>query len=272
MEQTNVVAEVGQNQVPKKKGLAIILCLLGGMIGLHKFYEGKIGMGILYVLTCGFMGIGVLIDLIKLIFKPSVYYVEKKNYRIDPESIKQKIVNFPLDRVGTIISCIGGGLIGLGASLEWKWNLMLIGLVIGVVGAVISFLKRKDIMDTLRVNGITIAISAVAVFAFLLLIAAVIVWIALKLLLGIDIVEWLMDVFGNGTEKKKGNGDGPFSTINMPDEINGPYGNTYHRVSSGLDSSTYANDIGDVVEIYNSEIEVSATGMYANTSSGYFYW
>ncbi|OPJ62145.1 TM2 domain-containing protein [Clostridium oryzae] len=60
---------------PKSKAVAILLCLFLGGIGAHKFYEGKIGMGILYLFTLGLFGIGALIDLIALIMKPSTYYV-----------------------------------------------------------------------------------------------------------------------------------------------------------------------------------------------------
>ena len=38
-----------------------------GYFGVHKFYEGKIGMGILYIFTLGLFGIGTYIDLIKLL-------------------------------------------------------------------------------------------------------------------------------------------------------------------------------------------------------------
>lgn len=38
-----------------------------GYFGVHKFYEGKIGMGILYIFTFGLFGIGTYIDLIKLL-------------------------------------------------------------------------------------------------------------------------------------------------------------------------------------------------------------
>lgn len=44
----------------------LLLCIFGGWIGLHKFYEGKTGIGILYLLTCGIFGIGWIIDIIKL--------------------------------------------------------------------------------------------------------------------------------------------------------------------------------------------------------------
>lgn len=60
---------------PKDKWVAFFLCLFLGFLGVHKFYEGKIGMGILYLCTGGLCCIGVIIDLITLILKPNPYYV-----------------------------------------------------------------------------------------------------------------------------------------------------------------------------------------------------
>ena len=59
----------------KSKWVSFFLCLFLGVFGAHKFYEGRILLGVLYVLTAGIAGIGVVIDLVILIFKPNPYYV-----------------------------------------------------------------------------------------------------------------------------------------------------------------------------------------------------
>lgn len=57
------------------KWVAFFLCLFLGYLGIHKFYEGKMGMGILYLFTVGLFGIGWVIDTISILLKPNPYYV-----------------------------------------------------------------------------------------------------------------------------------------------------------------------------------------------------
>ena len=57
----------------KNKWIALALCAFLGGFGCHKFYEGKTGLGILYLFTGGLLGIGMLVDLISLLFKPTYY-------------------------------------------------------------------------------------------------------------------------------------------------------------------------------------------------------
>ena len=60
---------------PINKWVAFLLCFFLGEFGAHKFYEGKVGMGILYLFTAGLFGIGWLIDWIMILTKPNPYYV-----------------------------------------------------------------------------------------------------------------------------------------------------------------------------------------------------
>jgi TM2 domain-containing membrane protein YozV len=45
----------------------LLLCLFLGSIGVHRFYAGKVGTGILQIITLGGLGIWTLIDLIMII-------------------------------------------------------------------------------------------------------------------------------------------------------------------------------------------------------------
>lgn len=51
----------------KSKGTAAVLCFLLGGLGIHRFYVGKIGTGILYLLSAGLFGIGWIVDFIMIL-------------------------------------------------------------------------------------------------------------------------------------------------------------------------------------------------------------
>jgi TM2 domain-containing membrane protein YozV len=49
----------------KSTGVAYLLWLIGGfgVLGLHRFYTGNVGTGLLWFFTGGLAGIGAIVDL-----------------------------------------------------------------------------------------------------------------------------------------------------------------------------------------------------------------
>ncbi len=58
------VDELGQPISPSSRLVAILLCWVVGIFGVHRFYVGKIGTGLAMLFTLGGLGIWVIIDLI----------------------------------------------------------------------------------------------------------------------------------------------------------------------------------------------------------------
>ena len=48
--------------------VAFLLCWFLGYLGIHRFYVGKTGTGILYLFTGGIFGLGILIDWFVILF------------------------------------------------------------------------------------------------------------------------------------------------------------------------------------------------------------
>ncbi len=57
---------------------AYLLWFFLGFLGIHKFYVGKTGMGILYLFTGGLFGIGWFIDLFTLAGQVNKYNAERQ--------------------------------------------------------------------------------------------------------------------------------------------------------------------------------------------------
>lgn len=53
----------------KSNTVALLLCLFLGILGVHRFYVGKIGTGVLQLVTLGGLGIWATIDLIMIVLQ-----------------------------------------------------------------------------------------------------------------------------------------------------------------------------------------------------------
>jgi len=57
----------GQPVSDKSRLAAALLCWFVGVLGVHRFYVGKVGTGVAMLLTCGGLGVWALIDLIVIL-------------------------------------------------------------------------------------------------------------------------------------------------------------------------------------------------------------
>lgn len=59
----------------KSKWVCLALWFFLGLVGGHKFYDGKIGSGLLYMFTGGLFLVGWFIDLFAILNRPNPYYI-----------------------------------------------------------------------------------------------------------------------------------------------------------------------------------------------------
>lgn len=72
--QPQVVQQVVVNNIaadpfvsPKSRTVAALLAFFLGFFGIHRFYVGRIGSGILWLLTAGLFGVGALVDFVLIL-------------------------------------------------------------------------------------------------------------------------------------------------------------------------------------------------------------
>ncbi len=63
----NIQQTFDPNKSSKDWLTTLILCFFLGSLGIHSFYAGKTGIGIVQLLTCGGCGIWTLIDFVMIV-------------------------------------------------------------------------------------------------------------------------------------------------------------------------------------------------------------
>lgn len=94
-------------QSPKGFVPAALLCMFFGWLGIHRFYVGKIGTGILMLLTFGGLGIWTLIDFIIII---TGSFTDKQGLRVLMHPVEERS---PKDFVPTALLCMFFGVLGI---------------------------------------------------------------------------------------------------------------------------------------------------------------
>jgi len=70
---------------PKSFVAAILLCFFLGGLGFHRFYVGKIGTGILMLITFGGLGIWTIVDLVLI---ATSNFKDKQGRPVVPEAAR----------------------------------------------------------------------------------------------------------------------------------------------------------------------------------------
>lgn len=73
----------------KSKAATLFLCFFFGMFGVHRYYVGKIGTGVLWTLTAGMFVIGWIVDIYNI---ANNRFCDSNGYVIRSEALKKKMM------------------------------------------------------------------------------------------------------------------------------------------------------------------------------------
>lgn len=100
----------------ERKTTLLILAILVGYLGIHRFYAGKIASGILYLLTGGLFGIGWIVDII---------LIASDKFE-DNKSTAQPVVTMPAQRTQAGAKTLHTKVVGVTKQNENRKNIQSI--------------------------------------------------------------------------------------------------------------------------------------------------
>jgi len=111
---------------PKSKGKVLLLAVLLGWLGVHRYYMGFYVTGVFYTLSWGLFGIGWVIDVIRILFwstiseKEQPYYVD---YAPPYCTVGIKDQNSSGSLMGEIGSAFGDSIVdGMSSNVRWFFD------------------------------------------------------------------------------------------------------------------------------------------------------
>ena len=115
----------GQRISPRSRLVASVLCALCGFLGAHRFYVGKIGTGLLMIVTLGGLGIWSFIDLIIILvgaFRDDegrlVHQWLETPLRATGEPAKTEEVDSRIERIDRQLTDLQGAVIDLSEKFD----------------------------------------------------------------------------------------------------------------------------------------------------------
>ena len=76
------------NSSSRSRSVALILCILFGLLGLHRFYVGKNFSGFLFICTFGYLGLGPVVDFVVILIGR---FTDDMNRKVDVWSITPNV-------------------------------------------------------------------------------------------------------------------------------------------------------------------------------------
>jgi TM2 domain-containing membrane protein YozV len=112
---------------PKRKSTALLLAVLFGWLGVHRYYMGFYVTGVLYTLTLGIFGIGWAIDVIRILFWSTISAKKQPYFVGDHPPYCTVGIKKPKESTGSFVGALAGSMgeacvDGLSSDTRWFFD------------------------------------------------------------------------------------------------------------------------------------------------------